>query len=87
MATVSAKVFEHHKKADGTYNVKICVHHKNLRRYLDTNHYVVMKQLTKDYKIKDPFIADKVELQLREYRKMNKEQIHPFPSEVALYVY
>ena len=73
MATVSAKVFEHHKKADGTYNVKICVHHKNLRRYLDTNHYVVKKQLTKDYKIKDPFIADKVEQQLRDYRKMISE--------------
>lgn len=73
MATVSAKVFEHHRKADGTYNVKICVHHKNLRRYLDTNHYVVKKQLTKDYKIKDPFIADKVEQQLRDYRKMISE--------------
>lgn len=73
MATVSAKVFEHHKKSDGTYNVKICVHHKNLRRYLDTNHYVVSKQLTKDYKIKDPFIADKVEQQLRDYRKMISE--------------
>lgn len=73
MATVSAKVFEHHKKADGTYNVKICVHHKDLRRYLDTNHYVVKKQLTKDYKIKDPFIADKVEQQLRDYRKMISE--------------
>ncbi|GAA4780865.1 phage integrase SAM-like domain-containing protein [Olivibacter ginsenosidimutans] len=73
MATVSAKVFEHHKKSDGTYNVKICVHHKNLRRYLDTNHYVVKKQLTKDYKIKDPFIADKVEQQLRDYRKMISE--------------
>ncbi len=73
MATVSAKVFEHHKKSDGTYNVKICVHHKDLRRYLDTNHYVVKKQLTKDYKIKDPFIADKVEQQLRDYRKMISE--------------
>lgn len=73
MATVSAKVFEHHKKSDGTYNVKICVHHKNLRRYLDTNHYVVKKQLTKDYRIKDPFIADKVEQQLRDYRKMISE--------------
>ncbi len=73
MATVSAKVFEHHKKSDGTYNVKICVHHKNLRRYIDTNHYVVSKQLTKDYKIKDPFIADKVEQQLRDYRKMISE--------------
>jgi len=53
IATVSAKVFEHHKKADGTYNVKICVHHKDLRRYLDTNHFLVKKQLTKDYKIKE----------------------------------
>jgi len=70
MATVSAKVYEHHKKADGTYNVKVCVHHKNERKFIDTNHYVVKKQLTKDYKIKDPFIADKVEQQLREYRKM-----------------
>jgi len=69
MATVSAKVYEHHKKNDGTYNVKICVHHKSERKFIDTNHYVVKKQLTKDYRIKDPFIADKVEQQLRDYRK------------------
>lgn len=41
MPTVSMKVFEHHKKDDGTYNVKICIHHQNQRRYLDTNHFVV----------------------------------------------
>lgn len=70
MATVSAKVYEHHKKADGTYNVKICVHHKSERKFIDTNHFVVKKQLTKDFKIKDSFIADKVEQQLRDYRKM-----------------
>ena len=69
MATISAKVFEHHKKSDGTYNVKICVQHKRLRKHLDTNHFVVKKQLTKDFRIKDPFIADKVEQQLRDYRK------------------
>ncbi len=73
MATVSAKVFEHHKKADGTYNVKICIHHKDQRKYLDTNHYVVKKQLTKDHKVKDPFIADKVEQLLRDYRKVISE--------------
>lgn len=73
MATVSAKVFEHHKKTDGTYNVKICVQHKRLRKYLDTTHFVVRKQLTKDFKVKDPFIADKVEQQLRDYRKMISE--------------
>jgi len=73
MATVSAKVFEHHKKADGTYNVKICVQHKRLRKYLATTHFVVRKQLTKDFKVKDPFIADKVGQQLRDYRKMISE--------------
>jgi len=70
MATVSAKVYEHHKKTDGTYNVKVCVHHKSERKFIDTNHFVVRKQLTKDFKIKDPFISDKVEQQLRDYRKM-----------------
>lgn len=69
MATVSAKVYEHHKKADGTYNVKICVYHKGKRKFIDTSHYVVRKQLTKDFRIKDPFIADMVEQQLRNYRK------------------
>jgi len=73
MATVSAKVYEHHKKADGTYNVKICVHHKSERKFIDTVHFVVRKQLTKDNKVKDPFIADKVEQQLRDYRKMISE--------------
>src|SRR5690606_24460428 len=73
MATVSAKVFEHHKKADGTYNVKICVQHKRLRKYLDTTHFLVRKQLTNDFKVKDPFNADKVETQLREYRKVISE--------------
>jgi len=32
MATVSAKVYEHHKKADGTYNVKIRVYHKEEKK-------------------------------------------------------
>jgi len=73
MATVSAKVYEHHKKADGTYNVKICVHHKSERKFIDTVHFVVRKQLTKDNKVKDSFIADKVEQQLRDYRTMISE--------------
>lgn len=70
MASVSAKIFEHHKKADGTYNVKIRVYHKGERKYIDTAHYLVRKQLTKDFKIKDPFVADIVEQQLRDYRKV-----------------
>ncbi|WP_313491387.1 site-specific integrase [Sphingobacterium multivorum] len=73
MATVSAKVYEHHKKSDGTYNVKICVYHKGERKFLDTNHYVVQKQLTKDKKIKDTFVLDKLNDQLKDYRKAISE--------------
>jgi hypothetical protein len=32
MATVSAKVFKHHQKSDGTFNVKICLYHKGVRK-------------------------------------------------------
>jgi hypothetical protein len=47
MATVSAKVYEHHKKADGTYNVKIRVYHKEEKKFIDTSHFLSLKQLTK----------------------------------------
>jgi len=70
MATVSAKVYEHHKKADGTYNVKICVHHKDQRKFIDTSHFVVKKQLTAKLKIKDNFVNELIEDQLRSYRKV-----------------
>lgn len=65
MATVSAMVFEHHEKADGTYNVKICDHHNNQRKYIDTVHYVVKKQLNAKMKIKDIFINDLIDEQLK----------------------
>ena len=39
----------------GTCNVKICVHHERLRKYLDTTYFVVKKQLNRYLKIKDPF--------------------------------
>ncbi|WP_407429705.1 hypothetical protein [Arcticibacter sp.] len=31
MATVSIMVYDHHKKADGTYNVKIRIYHKKVK--------------------------------------------------------
>lgn len=68
MATFSAKVFKHHKKADGTYNVKICISHNRDRRYIDTVHFVNDKKLTKDLTIKDPFINSLINATLDDYR-------------------
>ena len=36
MATFSIKVFKHHKKKDGTYNVKISITQERKRAYIDT---------------------------------------------------
>lgn len=69
MATLSAEIFKHHKKADGTYNIKICVSHKRDRKYIDTEHYVTDKKLTKDLIIKDAFTNSCVNKTLDEYRK------------------
>lgn len=69
MATLNAKVFKHHKKkTDGTYNVKIVLYH-GTKVYLDTEHYVVDKQLTKTLRIKDQFILAQIEATLSNYRK------------------
>ncbi|MEO6521899.1 MAG: phage integrase SAM-like domain-containing protein [Mucilaginibacter sp.] len=68
MATISPKVFKHHKKADGTYNVKICIYHNDERVFIDTDHYVTGKKLTSDYKIKDVFINALLNKTLDDYR-------------------
>jgi hypothetical protein len=40
MTTVSAKDYEHNKKADGTYNVKIRVFQEGEKKLIDTPHFL-----------------------------------------------
>jgi len=68
MATVREVVLPHHKKEDGTWNVKIRVTHNRKSTYIDTQHYVGAKQLKKDFRIKDQFILDLIYPLLIEYR-------------------
>ncbi|MBB5643991.1 hypothetical protein HDE70_000279 [Pedobacter cryoconitis] len=67
MVTISAKIFPHHLRKDGTFNVKICVCQKKEFKYFDTIHFVAPKQLTEDFKIKEKFILKIVESELLEY--------------------
>ena len=53
MATFGIKVFKHHEKRDGTFNVKIRITHDRKTAYIDTNHYVTQKMLSKRYQVKD----------------------------------
>ena len=68
MATVSAKVYEHHKKKDGTYNVKIIIYHQDDRKHIDTTHFVSKRQLTPDFEIKDKFLNKIIEDTLNDHR-------------------
>jgi len=68
MATVAAVVYEHHKKNDGTFNVKIRVYHKSQKKYIDTTHFVSRRQLDAEFNIKDKYLIRVLEETLEEYR-------------------
>lgn len=68
MATVGIKIHKHHKKADGTYNVKIRVAHKGEKKYIDTPHFVVDKQLTAKCTLKDATLKQILNKTLDDYR-------------------
>lgn len=68
MATVSAVVYEHHRRADGTYNVKIRVYHKSEKKFIDSSHFVTSKQLDSKRQIKDKFVKKKIDEVLENYR-------------------
>ncbi|WPU91690.1 hypothetical protein SNE25_20435 [Mucilaginibacter sabulilitoris] len=61
MATVNAVVYEQFKRDDGTYHVQIKVFHKDVRRFIETNHYVTARQLDENLKIKDKYILKSLE--------------------------
>lgn len=83
MATVRDVVLPHHKKEDGTWNVKIRVTHKRKCTYIDTEHFVNAKQLRKDHKIKDHFILDLLHPVLKEYR----DKISGLGSKLSFYTH
>ena len=73
MATFKATVQEHHKKADGSYNVKIRVTHLRKMRYLATSVYVFKEDMTRSLKIKDQDTIDLLDNQIKIYYNDVKE--------------
>lgn len=69
MATFSIKVFKHHEKKDGTFNVKIRITQERRSAYIDTSHFVTAKMLTKNYEVKDTFILKDLYGTLSDYRE------------------
>ena len=69
MATVNAVVLKHHKKQDGTWNVKICVNHKSKPRYIETASFVDRSQLDSKGRLKKIYIDKRFSSLLTEYRE------------------
>jgi len=82
MITVSETILKADKKLDGTWNVKIRVWHKKQAAYIDTIHFVNIKQLGKKSPnsdalvIKDKFILDRIAPDLRKYRDWISDNEH-----------
>ena len=68
MVTFKAVVYKHHKKEDGTYNVKIRIIHNREQRRIATTYFVTKEDLTKGLKIKNQAIVDELELLIKKYR-------------------
>lgn len=69
MATFKAVVQEHHKKTDGTYNIKIRIIHNRKIKYIGTPWYVGKNDLTKSLKLKNHGYIDMCDDLIRAYRK------------------
>lgn len=70
MATFKAEIYAHQKRADGTYNIKIRVTHKQRKKYLATPWYVGKEDMTRALKLKNQKYIDMVEDLLRRYRSI-----------------
>lgn len=70
MATFKAEIYAHQKRADGTYNIKIRVTHKQRKKYLATPWYVGKEDMTRALKLKNQRYIDMVEDLIRKYRSI-----------------
>ena len=68
MATFKAVVFKHHKKEDGTYNIKIRITHNRVMKYCSSTYFVTKDDLTKGLKLKNQSIVDDLDILLKKYR-------------------
>ena len=69
MATIQYVILKHHKKQDGTFNIKFRLTHKGKQVYHSSVYFVNQNQLKKDYTLKDYKLLDAVNADLAELRR------------------
>jgi len=70
MATIKAVVHRHHKKDDGTYNVKVRVTHKRKVAYIATPFFIVRSELNRKFEIVDDLVNTEVSNYVNSMRKI-----------------
>lgn len=68
--TFKAVVYKHHKKEDGTYNVKIRITHNRQKRHIPTNIFVTKDDLTRGFKIKSQNVLDNTKSIVEGYQQI-----------------
>lgn len=68
MATVNAVVLKHHKKENGTWNVKISISHQSKTTYIDTPSFIDKSYLDSKGKLKKTYIDKFLATRLSDYR-------------------
>jgi len=68
MATVNAVVLKHHKKENGTWNVKISISHQSKTTYIDTTSFIDKSYLDSKGKLKKAYIDKFFSARLNDYR-------------------
>ncbi len=73
MATIKAVVLKHHKKEDGTFNVKVRVTHNRKMAYIASPFFVTKSDLNRNYEITSNDIQSKVSFYVGKLRKILNE--------------
>lgn len=69
MATLKYVILKHHRRGDGTWNVKIRVTHARSSAYISTSFYVNSKQVNRNLEINDNFLRSEIDIMLTELRR------------------
>lgn len=68
--TFKAVVYAHHRKQDGTYNVKVRITHNRVKRHVATNLYIRREDMTRGYKIKAQNVLDELKVIIDNYQRI-----------------
>lgn len=75
MTTITAKIFRHHIKNDGTLNIKFKLFHSSEIRYIRSSFYVSNYQIVPNPERKTEFIIKNIEIRSKIERTLDEYRL------------